>query len=560
MLHKEEVKLLSQVNQSKSNKPNQQTLIIHKLNTPQVTTQTFEGKEWYVIPTIAVQEQVLNGQLLPADEIASFPDSWNDVPLPVYHPQANGNPISAKNQEILANKVIGRWYNSKYDNSQLKGEIWIDKAKAELLAKNDTEVAAALDKIEKGVPMEVSTSYFCYVEDTSGTYNGTPYTGIQRNIVPDHIALLPNEIGACSIADGCGTMRVNHYKGGENLDGLNDNVQLTWKEKVHNTLNNLIELFKNDENDAQQAVNMTHRVLREKIRSLIKEKISDDQYYVWVVDIDTENWFVYEQEERKGGTIKYFKQSFGFDENNNVVLVGEPVEVTKKRVYEPVVKNQPAINNDSQNDDQSTGTDQTQNNEGKGEKQMADNKKKDLVTKIMKYDCNTMSQNQLEDMDESTLNALDTGFAQNCKNDEDDNAGNQQATNSDEKKNFTENLEAEVKVNAETLDKVLKDNVGLSLEDLKALKGNLDELKQNEETKKNKIIEALTANKKCEFTEDELKGFEINHLEKLSRLYKPAVYLGGGGPMDTNFEANADDGVPEYSGVLTDNSSEKDEE
>ena len=40
-------------------------------------------------------------------------------------------------------------------------------------------------------------------EPVAATMMGSPYQGIQADLVPDHVALLPERGGACSVADGC---------------------------------------------------------------------------------------------------------------------------------------------------------------------------------------------------------------------------------------------------------------------------------------------------------------------------------------------------------------------
>lgn len=57
--------------------------------------------------------------------------------------------------------------------------------------------------------IEVSTGYFCQILDGTGVYKGKPYDGIQINLRPDHIATLPDEVGAGSWKDGCGA-RCSH--------------------------------------------------------------------------------------------------------------------------------------------------------------------------------------------------------------------------------------------------------------------------------------------------------------------------------------------------------------
>src|SRR5262245_413939 len=64
--------------------------------------------------------------------------------------------------------------------------------------------------MKNGEIMEVSTGLFIDLEEVDGFYNNERFSGIWRNIVPDHLAVLsPGTIGACSVADGCGAPRTN---------------------------------------------------------------------------------------------------------------------------------------------------------------------------------------------------------------------------------------------------------------------------------------------------------------------------------------------------------------
>ncbi|MFR9705051.1 DUF2213 domain-containing protein, partial [Aeromonas sanarellii] len=54
-----------------------------------------------------------------------------------------------------------------------------------------------------------STGYDSTPIAETGTYNGEPYQARQTITSTDHVALLPDEPGNCSIADGCGVGRVN---------------------------------------------------------------------------------------------------------------------------------------------------------------------------------------------------------------------------------------------------------------------------------------------------------------------------------------------------------------
>lgn len=168
-------------------------------------TATHEGKTYLVAPVVALVPGVLNGELVPTEEVAKFIAAWNDVPVPVNHPMQNGEPVSARSLDVLAQDVIGRFQNVQFDG-RLRGELWLDIDKAAALGGVAVEVVTAL---QAGQPVEVSTAYFRDVEAASGVWGGVPYNGISRNIRPDHLALLPGALGACSWRDGCGAPRVH---------------------------------------------------------------------------------------------------------------------------------------------------------------------------------------------------------------------------------------------------------------------------------------------------------------------------------------------------------------
>lgn len=157
-----------------------------------------------VVPVVSIVEGVLNEALVLSEEFGRYVESWNGIPVPVLHPEKNGIAVGANSPDIIERNTIGRVYNSTVDGNKLKNEIWIDVAKAETLGYADLVMA-----LEKGEVIEVSTGYFSDDEEKAGIHNGRAYRTIHRNIRPDHLALLPGEIGACSIEDGCGTPRIN---------------------------------------------------------------------------------------------------------------------------------------------------------------------------------------------------------------------------------------------------------------------------------------------------------------------------------------------------------------
>ena len=175
--------------------------------------ETLMGHKHLVVPVVALVEMVLqsstseNPELALAEEFGANPLSWNGRPVVVNHPEIDGEKVSASLPQIVDKEKIGEIYNTTLDDKKLKLEAWIDLERAENLGGTIYETVQRLQKGEEII--EVSTGLFSNVEDKSGKFNEEDYQGIWRNVVPDHLAILSEGTGACSIEDGCGVPRSN---------------------------------------------------------------------------------------------------------------------------------------------------------------------------------------------------------------------------------------------------------------------------------------------------------------------------------------------------------------
>lgn len=172
------------------------------------TERTFDGRTYLVSPVVMLAAGVLNDVLVTAEEAGKFAQSWSGRPITLGHPQANGQYVSAGTPETNAT-ALGQLWNVFFADGKLKGEIWVDVEKATKLG---ADALTVLNKLRSGQAVEVSTGYFADNEASVGTFNGKSYSAIARNIRPDHLALLPDSLGACNWNDGCGTPRVNEAK------------------------------------------------------------------------------------------------------------------------------------------------------------------------------------------------------------------------------------------------------------------------------------------------------------------------------------------------------------
>ena len=178
--------------------------------TSTVRTEQWEGRSWLVAPVVALRSGVLNDEFVSDEEVLKHPESWNGRPVVVYHPiSKEGRPISANSPEVLSRQQIGQFFNAmatREDGAKLKGEIWIDLTKAASLG---GQAMATVQRLRSNHPLEVSTAYYRDMVMREGNLNGQAYQSIAKNIKPDHLAVLPDQVGACSWEDGCGAPRVN---------------------------------------------------------------------------------------------------------------------------------------------------------------------------------------------------------------------------------------------------------------------------------------------------------------------------------------------------------------
>tara|TARA_R110002020_G_scaffold376130_3_gene587294 strand:+ start:19079 stop:20461 length:1383 start_codon:yes stop_codon:yes gene_type:complete len=160
-----------------------------------------KGINYLVAPVRMIVPGVLNGSdgpiLYTAKENRKSVRKWNGVPLTDAHPK-NGQDF------VLADKAphthMGEVRNSGTDGEDLIAEAWFQVTKTK---KVNNRIFAALTQ---GKKIELSTGLGMVREpaEEGAVFNGKPYTSIATNYQPDHLAILIDQKGACSLDDGCG--------------------------------------------------------------------------------------------------------------------------------------------------------------------------------------------------------------------------------------------------------------------------------------------------------------------------------------------------------------------
>lgn len=264
-----------------------------------------EGRDFIVCPCVSIVEGVHNGSAGPvfysAEELAKTPEVWNAKPVVVYHPEINGQGVSACDPTILSNRKVGVMMNTEFvpENNGLRHEIWID---VDMANKVDTRIMGAINNSEV---MEVSTGLFTdnIIED--GTWNGEEFEAIATNFRPDHLALLPDKTGACSVEDGAGFLRVN-------TEEDTGTISQQWADAYFPHLTAMgIDVEK------MTKLELSHDGTRQQLWKLLDDVNGD----VWLDEVFN-NTFIY----AVGG--KLFRQGYA-TVNDVVSLVGTPEEVVR---------------------------------------------------------------------------------------------------------------------------------------------------------------------------------------------------------------------------------------
>lgn len=165
-------------------------------------TEMLEGRKHLVCQAVlAIGNGVMNGSrgalLYPEAELRKTAALWNGRPVVVYHPKSG----AAGTPTVWEKQRIGTVFNARLADGRLVADVWLDEARLGVV---DWRIANA---VRAGDPLEISTGLYTDNEEAIGTgVDGKRYEGIARNHRPDHLAILPDLKGACSLSDGCGLL------------------------------------------------------------------------------------------------------------------------------------------------------------------------------------------------------------------------------------------------------------------------------------------------------------------------------------------------------------------
>jgi len=297
--------------------------ILHNVS-PLVRYDTLEGQEYLVLPMVMLVEGVHNGTggplLYTEAELKNLPQKWNHKPVIVYHPQPG---TSACDPEVLNNRKIGVILNTTFEDGKLKAEAWINKERLEVVDKS----GIILEAIENGDMVELSTGVWSECVANAGEWEGEAYEYIAHNLTPDHLAILPDLVGACSIADGAGLLRCNAEQGDKEFtiklsdckDDPDGPISQYIKNNRHLFQRKVARLIENE---------ISFDDIRVQLNSKIRDQFdnADGEYVdVWVEDV-FDDYFIY----LKDGEL--YKQDYT-NGDGVIKFEGVPTNVVKEVSY-----------------------------------------------------------------------------------------------------------------------------------------------------------------------------------------------------------------------------------
>jgi len=450
-----------------------------RLNSSGRRHESFDGKDYLVVPAVLLKEMVVNAELALASEFGSFPEMWDGRPVVIGHPQEGGHYISANSPAILQQTGVGYLFNTTLVGDSLKSELWLDTAKMRALG---GKALTALNMLEAGEPLEVSTGYYSLLLPTPGTYDGVNYVGQQLDFKPDHLALLPGEIGACSWASGCGAGRWNAQRGSK----VKNRVEMFLKANRAKAMQMTGGVPALDLRANEASMNETWTALDLALGALL-----GDPYGYYIEDI-YDGFVIYQvHPDEDSGESGLFRRSYTLDESSLEVTLGEQEAVVRRVTYE--------------SKGETTGEEETTEVETTEEPVAA-------VTANQQQSCGCKDTAPTVN---APKGAIDPTFPTEKKE-------RNPVTNNGKKPQTTEEYIA-------------------SIPDPATRAFIANGLKVQKE-RKEQLVASLKANSTNKFTEAELNEMDLDKLERLDEMLAPADYSGRNGPR-VNRSEDADDEV-----------------
>ena len=174
-----------------------------------ITTETIDGKPHIVVRGITpvVDDIVMNRKLYPAAEIEKAYNTLERNPMPLGHPKVDGKHVSARDVRAVNEYHVGAWLqNVSHKDGKVTGDMYVNRQYAESSEKGK-RLINRLDEMLAGTnsdPIHISTGLLYSGIAANGESKGKKYNEIATNMMFDHVAVLLDEPGAGTPAEGVG--------------------------------------------------------------------------------------------------------------------------------------------------------------------------------------------------------------------------------------------------------------------------------------------------------------------------------------------------------------------
>lgn len=256
----------------------------------------------------------MNGLYYSSNTLEESAKKWKDIPVIVYHVKdSSGKDIGLDTLSTndRNNRIIGHISNCNYSSVKngLVCRLIINKDKCQ-----KTDNLATYDLLANSVdPVPVSTGLY-----SDRVINQNHVVEV-KDIEPDHLAILPDIDGACSVSRGCGTMFANQ-------DDVGSVFSLR---KVREALANLNKYFLKNGEPKGYASNesMSLEKIRSQLVGYLEGKFGTEGFYPYVTDV------VLDSEENLAGFFVYELKAEHFYSQKFAVVDGKTtVEPQSQRV------------------------------------------------------------------------------------------------------------------------------------------------------------------------------------------------------------------------------------
>lgn len=305
-----------------------------------IRTATHDGRDWTVVPVVALVEGVIHAVNAPQPELVRSGlfhrklAQWESKPVFAGHPMKNGVPVDGLLPDVIASS-FGVVRNASSDRS-LRMEAWLDHAKC----LDGTPGGRVLERVQSvpPKPLEVSVGVWVHAKAGDGQWlNGKRYAAEWLDWEPNHLALLDDgKMGACSVDMGCGTHRIAMRvaaSGDLELDREEDATPMTFKERFTTFFRSLMPRGWGDDEVKQElrdALDLVEPLLRTGGGEIVRVKNDAVIYCLY----PPSNY--YDAPMGPASKMTYWSRGYTFDTATQMFLVdAERTQVEPTTHYEP---------------------------------------------------------------------------------------------------------------------------------------------------------------------------------------------------------------------------------